>query len=82
MTLRKDNDKFNQSKRFLRKNIILAIIIVAGAGIAVAVWFFFVSDAYNTINDTNNYLPPDCYSINGKQICPKKTNLPLEYEAV
>jgi hypothetical protein len=58
-------------QRFLRKNIIVAIIIVAGAGIGFAVWFFFISDAYNTLDDISNYLPPDCYSINGKQVCPK-----------
>jgi hypothetical protein len=82
MTLRKENDKSNQSKRFLRKNIILAIIIVAGSGIAFGVWFFLISDAYNSTNDSSNYLPPGCYSINGKQICPKKTNLASEYQAV
>jgi hypothetical protein len=58
MTLPKENDKSNHSKRSLRKNIILAIIIVTGAGIASAVWFFFVSDTYKMIDDTNNHLPP------------------------
>jgi hypothetical protein len=65
-------DNSGPSKRLLRNNIILAIIIIAGAGIAFAVWFFFVSDAYNSIDEANNYLPPDCYSINGKQVCPKR----------
>jgi cytochrome c biogenesis protein CcdA len=47
------------------------IILIAVAVIVFAIWFFVISDAYNAFQDTNNSLSPNCYSINGKQICPK-----------
>jgi len=67
-------DKSNQSKTFLRNNIIVAIIIIISlvtVTLSVA-WFFLIPYARN-LQDTNNVLPPDCYSINGKQICPKSS---------
>jgi len=69
MTFPEDVDKSNRSFRFLNRKLILAIIIVAAAGITFGIWFFFTySD--NAIDTSDNFLPPNCYSINGKQICP------------
>jgi hypothetical protein len=31
--------------------------------------FFFVGQ-YNTFDGSTNFLPPNCYLLNGKQICP------------
>jgi len=46
------------------------ILIVAFwlAGIILGIIFFV--GLYNSFEDTTNYLPPNCYSLNGKQICP------------
>ncbi|MGB5091137.1 MAG: hypothetical protein WBN72_09360 [Nitrososphaeraceae archaeon] len=61
-----------RSTRFFGKRILFAIIIVLVAGLAFGLWFFFISDSNNAIENNDNYLPPDCYSLNGKQICPKQ----------
>jgi len=71
-TFPEDVDKSNSSMRFLRKKLIIVIIIVPVVSIIFAIWFFFISDAYNAFEDTNKFLPPNCYSVNGKQICPTK----------
>jgi flagellar basal body-associated protein FliL len=68
----RDADKSNRSRIFSGKSLIIIIIIVAVVPITFAVWFFFISDADNAFEDTKNVLPPNCYSINGKQTCPKK----------
>jgi hypothetical protein len=61
----------NQSNRlFGRKLIIGIIIIVLVATLAVGVWFFSISSLGLGIGNTEKYLPPNCYSINGNQICP------------
>ena len=56
------------------KKLILALIIVlvSVVGLIVGVSFFFISDSDNAAQNSENYLPPNCYSINGKQTCPKK----------
>jgi hypothetical protein len=60
----------NQSSRFRGRRFIVGIIILLLAGLTFGVWFFFIySDA---IGNNDSFLPPDCYSINGKQICPKR----------
>lgn len=70
VTFPEDVDKSNRSFRFLNRKLIVAIIIVAAAGITFGIWFFFISDSDNAIDTSDNFLPPNCYSVNGKQICP------------
>jgi hypothetical protein len=71
-SVRRDEDS-KQSRRLLSRRLILLIIIILVASIAFCVWFFFISGLTDNINKSANYLPPDCYSINGKQICPSKS---------
>jgi hypothetical protein len=73
MAFPKHVEKSNQSRRILGGKLILAIIIVLVANIAFGVLFFFISGSDNTIWNSDKYLPPNCYSINGKQICPSKS---------
>jgi hypothetical protein len=40
------------------------------ATLAVGIWFFSISSLGLGIGNTEKYLPPNCYSINGNQICP------------
>jgi hypothetical protein len=70
MTSHKD-DNSKPSSGFLGRRFILAVFIVLIAGVAFGVWFFFISDSDNGIEDNGNFLPPNCYSINGKQTCSK-----------
>ncbi|MGI0032792.1 MAG: hypothetical protein ACRD97_05920 [Nitrososphaeraceae archaeon] len=44
------------------------IIVIAVAGIIFGIWLFFIS-GYNSL-DNSEKLPPNCYSLNAKQICP------------
>ena len=64
-------DNSNSTKSFFGKKLMIVIIIVLAAGLTFAVWFFFISDSNTAIENGDNFLPPPCYSINGKQICPK-----------
>jgi hypothetical protein len=59
--------------RFFGRRLILAIIIVLVAGLTFGLWFFFISDSNNAAENSDIYLPPNCYSVNGKQICPPKS---------
>jgi hypothetical protein len=70
MSFPEDVDNSNRSSRFYNRKLILGIIIVAVAGLTFGVWFFFISNSDNAIDTSENFLPPNCYSINGKQICP------------
>jgi hypothetical protein len=70
VTFPEDVDKSNPSSRFVSRKLILVTIIVLVAGITFGVWFFFISDSDNAIDTSDNFLPPNCYSVNGKQICP------------
>jgi hypothetical protein len=70
VTFPEDVDKSNPSSRFVSRKLILVTIIVLVAGITFGVWFFFISDSDNAIDTGDNFLPPNCYSLNGKQICP------------
>jgi hypothetical protein len=56
------------------------IIVIAVAGIIFGIWLFFISgiifgiwlffiSGYN-FSDNSEKLPPNCYSLNAKQICP------------
>jgi hypothetical protein len=55
------------------RRLFLGIIIVLFASISFGVWFFLISGLDNAIGNSEKYLPPNCYSINGKQICPPKS---------
>jgi hypothetical protein len=70
MTFADDAQNSNHSRRLLGRRLILGIIIVLVAGITFGVWFFLISNSDNAIDTSENFLPPNCYSINGKQICP------------
>ena len=70
MTFAKNVQYYNESNRLFGRKLILGIIIVLVASIAMSVWFFSISSLGNEIGNTEKYLPPNCYSINGKQICP------------
>jgi hypothetical protein len=73
MTLPKYVQNSDQSSRLIGRRLGLAIIIVLVSGIIFGSWFFFISDLDNVIWNNDNYLPPNCYSINGKHICPPKS---------
>jgi hypothetical protein len=60
----------NRSSRFYNRKLILAIIIVLVSGLTFGLWFFFISNSDNAIDTSENFLPPNCYSINGREICP------------
>jgi hypothetical protein len=70
MTFADHYQNSNHSRRLPSRRLILGIIIVLVASIAFGVWFFFISGWDNVIGNSEKYLPPNCYSINGKQICP------------
>ena len=73
MTFPKDVDNSNAPSRLFSRRLILAIIIVLVAGLTFGLWFFFISDSNDATENSNIYLPPNCYSVNGKQICPPKS---------
>jgi hypothetical protein len=73
MTFPKDVDNSNAQSRFFSRRLILAIIIVLVAGLTFGLWFFFISDSNDAAENSNIYLPPNCYSVNGKQTCPPKS---------
>jgi hypothetical protein len=71
MTFHEDIDR--RSTRFFGKRMLLAIIIVLVAGFTFGLWFFFISDSDNAVQNSDIYLAPNCYSVNGKQTCPPKS---------
>jgi hypothetical protein len=58
--------------------VVIIIISVVSVTLSV-VWFFLIPHARN-LENANNVLPPDCYSVNGKQICPKRENVADELQ--
>jgi hypothetical protein len=64
-------ERSNASTKFFKRRLVLAIIMVLAAGLAFGLWFFFIYDSHDAVEKSENYLPPNCYSINAKQICPK-----------
>ena len=64
------DDINNRSTRFFGKRILLVIIVVLAGGLAFGLWYYFISNSNNIPENTDTYLPPNCYSINGKQTCP------------
>ena len=73
MTFPEDVDNSNAPSRFFGRRLILAIIIVLVAGLTFGLWFFFISDSNNAAENSDIYLPPNCYSVNGKQTCLPKS---------
>jgi len=73
MTFHEDVDNSNAPSRLFGRRLILAIIIVLVAGLTFGLWFFFISDSNNAAENSDIYLPPNCYSVNGKQTCPPKS---------
>ena len=70
MTFAKSVSNANQSNRLLGGKLIVALIIVLVATFVVGAWFFSISSLGLGVGITEKYLPPNCYSINGNQICP------------
>ena len=70
MTVAKSVNNDNKSNRLLGRKLIIGIIIVFVATLAISIWFFSVSSSGFGVGITEKYLPPNCYSINGDQICP------------
>jgi len=67
-------DVNNRSARFFGKRILLTIIIILVAGLAFGLWYFFIYGSQIAPQNSDVYLPPNCYSVNGKQTCsPIKT---------
>lgn len=62
-------DISNRSRRFFGKRMLLVIIIILIAGLTFGVWFLFISGSDNAPQSSDVYLPPNCYSVNGKQTC-------------
>jgi hypothetical protein len=73
MNFPEDVDNSNAPSRFFGRRLILATIIVLVAGVTFGLWFFFISDSNNAGENSDIHLPPNCYSVNGKQICPPKS---------
>ena len=68
-----DNSRIPRLRQ--RKTLLIIAAIIIAATIFVLVFFFM--DENNELENTNtntntNYLPPNCYSINGEIICPNK----------
>jgi len=66
MSFSKDSDDSIVSRFNKRLKIIIIGVVIASIIFGI---FYFVGH-YNTLEDTTNLLPPNCYSLNGKQICP------------
>ncbi len=64
-----DNSRIPKLRQRKTQLIIAAIIIAA----TIFALVFFFMDKNNELENTNtNYLPPNCYSLNGEIICPNK----------
>ena len=67
-------DVNNRSTRFFGKRKLLTITIILVAGLAFGLWYFFIYGSQIAPQNSDVYLPPNCYSVNGKQTCsPIKT---------
>jgi len=58
--------------RLLQRKITLIIIAIIVAAIIWAIMFFFGDE--NNKSKNTKYLPPNCYSLNDKIICPNNNN--------
>ena len=66
-----DNDSKSSLTKFNKRKLIVITIIISVAAIIIGMWFFFMNE--HNFGSTN-FLPPNCYMINGKQICPNPWN--------
>jgi hypothetical protein len=73
MTFPDDVDNSNAPSRFFGRRLILVIIVALVAGLTFGLSFFFVSDSDNAVQNSDIYLAPNCYSVNGKHTCPPKS---------
>ena len=73
MTFPDDVDNSNAPSRFFGRRLILVIIVVLVAGLTFGLWFFFISDSDKAVQNSDIYLAPNCYSVNGKQTYPPKS---------
>ncbi|HEX5920893.1 MAG TPA: hypothetical protein VFY55_03855 [Nitrososphaeraceae archaeon] len=71
MSSRGNVDKSGYTRLGQRTTItIIAAIIIAAT---ILVLIFIIIPEKNQLEQTNtDYLPPDCYKLNGKIICPKR----------
>lgn len=67
-------DHFDNSRNAIlgqRTTILIIAAIIIAVGILVVI--FLIMPEKNELEKANtNYLPPDCYLVNGKIICPKR----------
>ena len=68
MGISMDGDKSGM-KKFFSKKLTIVIIIVLIVGLIFGAWFFFIGDSDNSLEESDNFLPSNCYSVNDKQIC-------------
>ncbi|HKQ20469.1 MAG TPA: hypothetical protein VJS91_00390 [Nitrososphaeraceae archaeon] len=74
----RSNNKYNSepSSRLLGvlgKKKILIVIIIAITAIGFGICFFSMNEN-NISKSTSDFVPPNCYIINGKRICPTVTD--------
>ncbi|HKX21147.1 MAG TPA: hypothetical protein VJM74_05705 [Nitrososphaeraceae archaeon] len=66
----KSNDSYSVG-RFFGKKLMLVLIIALALTIIFIVLLFGIFHMAVPTDHNSNLLPANCYSINGKQICPK-----------
>ena len=62
-----DNDSKSTLSKFIKRKLIVITIIITVAAIIIGIWLFFMGELKF---ESTDILPPNCYMINGKQICP------------
>ena len=71
MSFRSNIDKSRYPRLGQRTTIMIVAAIIIAATILVLI--FIIIPEKNQLEQTNtDYLPPDCYKLNGKIICPKR----------
>ena len=71
MSSRGNVDKSRYPRLGQRMTIVIIAAIIIAATILVVI--FLIMPEKNELEKANtNYLRPDCYSLNGKIICPKR----------
>ena len=62
-----NNDSKSTLSKFIKRKLIVITIIITVAAIIIGIGLFFMGEhKFESID----ILPPNCYMINGKQICP------------
>ena len=71
MSFRSNVDKSRYPRLGQRMTIVIIAAIIIAATMLVLI--FVIIPEKNQLEQTNSdYLPPDCYNLNGKIICPKR----------